>query len=82
MITIQLRAFLEAHVFTCEFHRPRANVNPRVLREPRTITDLKEAIREEMRAIPRSLCKDVMDSFVLRLKKCTELNGGHLEHKL
>ena len=28
----------------------------------------------------RSVCKDVMDNFVLRLKKCTELNGGHLEH--
>ena len=26
-----------------------------------------------------SVCKDVMNNFVLRLKKCTELNGGHLE---
>ena len=50
--------------------------------KPRTITDLKEAIREEMRAIPRSVCKAVMDNFVLRLKKCNELNGGHLEHML
>ena len=50
--------------------------------QSRTITDLKKAIREEMRAIPRSLCEDVMDSFVLRVKKCTELNGGHLEHML
>ena len=82
MATIQLRAFLEAHVFTCKFDRPRENFDPRVLREPRTITDLREAIREEMRAIPRSLCKDVMDSFVLRLKKCTDLNGGHLEYML
>ena len=46
------------------------------------ITGLKEAIREEIRAIPRSVCKDVMDNFVLRLKKCTELNGGHLEQML
>ena len=51
-------------------------------RKPRTITDLKEAIREEKRAIPRSVCKDVMDNFVRRVKKCTELNGGHLEHTL
>ena len=27
-------------------------------------------------------CKNVMDNFVLRLKKCTEVNGGHLEHML
>ena len=46
---------------------------------PRTITDLKEVIREEMRAIPRFLCKDVVDNFVLRLKKCAELSGGYLE---
>ena len=50
--------------------------------KPRTITELKEAISEEMRAITNSVCKNVMDNFVLRLKKCTELNGGHLEHML
>ena len=50
--------------------------------KPRTITELKEAIREEMRAITNSVCKNVMDNFVLCLKKCTELNGGHLEHML
>ena len=37
---------------------------------------------EEMRPISRSVCKDVMDNFVLRLKKCTELNGDHLEQML
>ena len=51
-------------------------------RKSRTITDLKKAIREEMRVIPRSVCKDVMDNFLRRVKKCTELNGGHLEHTL
>ena len=51
-------------------------------RKPRTITDFKEAIREEMRAIPRYVRKDAMDNFLLRLKKCTELNGGHLEQML
>ena len=50
--------------------------------KPRTITELKEAIREEMRAITNSVCKNVMDNLVLCLKKCTELNGGHLEHML
>ena len=51
-------------------------------RKSRKIADLKEAIREEMRAIPRSLREDVVDSFVQRVKKCTELNGDHLEHTL
>ena len=46
----------------------------------RTITELKEAIREEMRAITNLVCKNVMYNFVLRLKKCTELDGGHPEH--
>ena len=30
----------------------------------------------------RSLCKDAMGNLVLRLKKCTELNRGHLEQML
>ena len=29
-----------------------------------------------MRAISRSVCKNVVENFELRLKKCTELNGG------
>ena len=35
-----------------------------------------------MRAIPQSVCKEVMDNFVLRLKKDSELNGGHVEQIL
>ena len=44
----------------------------------KTIAKLKEAIMEEIRAISRSVCKNVMNNFVLRLKKRTELNRGHL----
>ena len=33
--------------------------NCECLGKPKTITNLKEAIREEMRVIPWSLCKDV-----------------------
>ena len=62
--------------------RVQISIRVYLLRENRTITDLRKAIREEMRAISWSLCKDVMDSFVLRLKKCTDLNGGHLEYML
>ena len=50
--------------------------------KPRNITELKEAIRKETRAITNSVCKNVMDNFVLLLKKSTELNGGNLEHML
>ena len=52
------------------------------LRKSQTITDLKEAIREEMWAIHRSVCKDVKESFVRQVKKCTEPYGGHLERTL
>ena len=48
----------------------------------RTISELKSNIREEIRAIPRSVCKDVMLNFTMRLKKCTEQNGGHMEQVL
>ena len=50
--------------------------------KPRTITGLKEAIREEMRASSQSVCENVMDNFVLRFKEYTELNSGHLEKML
>ena len=51
-------------------------------RKSRTIIFLKETIREEMRAIPLFVCRDVMDNFVRRIKKCTELNGDYHEHTL
>ena len=42
-------------------------------RKSRTITNLKEATREEMEAIPQSVCEDVMDSFV---RACQEMHGA------
>ena len=71
MATIQLRAFLEAEhevVHDVLAHRPRANFDLRVLRESRTTTELKEAIREEMRAIPRSVCNRLVH-FLLFLEE-------------
>ena len=50
--------------------------------KPRTISELKVAIRDEIRAIPRSVCNVVVKNFVKRLEKCLGLNGGHLEHVL
>ena len=53
-------------------HKERVQISIHVFSgKPRTIIDLKEAIMEEMRAISRPVCKNVMDNFVLRLKKCT-----------
>ena len=48
--------------------------------KPTNITELKDNIREEVRA--RSVCKSVLLNFALRLKKCTDLNEGHLEQVL
>lgn len=50
--------------------------------KPRTITVLKETTRENMRAITKSVRKNVMDYFVLLLKKFKELNELRLEHML
>ncbi|KAI6646878.1 hypothetical protein LOD99_9147 [Oopsacas minuta] len=50
--------------------------------KPRTLGELKKKIQEEMRSISRTTCKSVMQNFVLRLEKCANLNGCHLEHVL
>ena len=45
-------------------------VNRVYSRKPRTVTDFKEAVREEMRAIPWSVCKDAMENLMQCFKKC------------
>ena len=47
-----------------------------------TTIELKEYIREEIRAIPRSMCKYFMQNFIKRMEKSLELNGGHMEQVL
>ena len=49
------------------------------VKKRKSTTELKEYIREEIRAIPRSMCKSVMQNFIKRMKKSLELNGGHME---
>ena len=49
---------------------------------PKTIPELKENIIEEIKGIKRSVLKSVMENFALRIQKCKDLNGGHLEHLL
>ena len=48
--------------------------------KPSTLSELKMKIQEEMRNISRTTCKSVMENFVLRMEKCANLNGQHLEH--
>ena len=55
----------------------------RVYREkPGTLAQLKKSIINECRAIKPQVFKNVSTNFCMRLKKCMDANGGHLEHVL
>ncbi|XP_012946213.1 uncharacterized protein LOC106013905 [Aplysia californica] len=41
---------------------------------------MKQAIRDEVRNIPRKLCLGVIEHFKRRVKRCLESKGGHVEH--
>ena len=45
-----------------------------------SLEDLKAAIVDGVLAVSQDQCRRVMDHFTLRVKKCIERNGGHLEH--
>ena len=45
---------------------------------PRTIEALKQRIRNEIKAIPVNMLREVMQNFQARLQKCINFNGGHL----
>ena len=47
-------------------------------RRPGTIEQLKEAIRQEVAAIPPAMTRKVMDNFRERLQQCVINNGRHL----
>ena len=49
---------------------------------PRTLSELKENIRVEMRAISPETCRKVMLNFRRRMEQCNLQNGGHFEHLL
>ena len=55
--------YLKSHVYT---HKPR------------TLNDLKEAIRQEIRPIDHQLLARVMDDFKKRLENCIQEDGRHL----
>jgi len=46
--------------------------------KPRTLNDLKEAIRQEIRPIDRQLLARVMGDFKERLENCIREDGRHL----
>jgi len=46
--------------------------------KPRTLNDLKEAIRQEIRPIDRQLLNRVMNDFKKRLENCILSDGRHL----
>ncbi|KAI5724805.1 hypothetical protein M8J77_007361 [Diaphorina citri] len=51
----------------------------RVYREkPRTLHELKEAITEEVRRIPRAMLGRVATSFISRLDSCITADGRHM----
>ena len=47
-------------------------------RRPGTIEQLKEAVRQEVAAIPPAMTRKAMDSFRERLQQCVINNGRHL----
>jgi len=46
--------------------------------KPRTLNDLKEAIRQEIRPMDHPLLARVMDDFKERLENCIHSDGRHL----
>ena len=55
-----------------------ASFNCSIVRRPGTIEQLKEAIRQEVAAIPPAMTRKAMDDFRERLKECVINNGRHL----
>ena len=49
---------------------------------PQTISELKEAITQQICGIAREKCVRVIDNFARRLQICGQRQGAHLEHVL
>ena len=45
---------------------------------PQSIEQLKDAIRQEITAIPHEMTRRVIDNFRERLRQCVDNNGSHL----
>ena len=51
---------------------------PQVIHRPRSIEQLKDAIRQEITAIPHEMTCQIMDNFRERLQQCVDGNGTQL----
>jgi len=60
-----LWGYLKAKVYACR---------------PGTIEQLKEAIQQEVAAIPPTMTRKTMDNFLERLQECVINNGCHLSN--
>ena len=49
---------------------------------PQSIPELKQAIVDSTRRIPREQVIKVIDNFVKRVKTCRQRGGAHIEHVL
>jgi len=64
---------------TCDFFFLWWYLKSRVYaHKPRTLNDLKEAIRQEIRPIDRQLLARAMDDFKKRHENCIQEDGRHL----
>ena len=48
--------------------------------KPRTIVDLKAAVKEVIGRITPAVCRDVVINFAARVRECLARRGGHIEH--
>ena len=63
---------------TCDFFLWRYLKSRVYTHKPRTLSDLKVAIRQEICPINRQLLARVMDGFKKRLENCIQEDGRHL----
>jgi len=64
--------------FSCDFFSLGYLKSRIYAHKPCTLTDLKEAIRQEIRTIYRQLLARVMDDFKKRLENCIQSDSRHL----
>ena len=68
------------HAVLSDFQEPNNNLKARVYEhKPRTLDDLKEAIRVEVTQIDRAMLERVEANFQERLQKCINENGHHMK---
>ena len=62
---------------------PMPKAVPGVYRNhPRSLEDLKDAVKPVARRLPLSVCRAAAEATIRRAKQCIERNGGNLEHVL